>query len=529
MSDRRVATHWVRLLGPIGTAFTAKYALNEVQAGLLPIELEARDSTKQQDPSGSKANGAGRGNRASGGGIGGGGGGGFEKLIIAVGSWNVASPGARLTAESCRANDLNSLAGAVCSHLWRDSRDFANGGQEHAGQHDSMPEGPTHINFEGRTVSQSSNGFVATWRRDGSVMWMKGVGGWSEAVSVATWHGFCADAQGYHQAVAPTVYLKSTSGLGSKNVRRCSFVTAVGNLGQNNQPPEPEDKIDVGVTRQPRDCSRAFTIGAKNQASPALPCSGVLRPQGVGGDVWLVKWELATGLAEYAKLLGSRDSHETAASCAATDDGGVLLALSMVSPFSNFPGTGYDTLGLSRSGRQHAPGCRIENPQLEHIDQELARDLLALGFEVTLADFGAPNLMPANLRTSGSASCIMTPHAPFYESGLIAKVRRRRRRRKGRNSAHDLLQVAMRCVRSLIEPGLAGGNFQVIDGLQPTSLSASEQLAQDSTGLVAPSNASLLHDFRPSTLEQLPSLLRPAPCTLHSPLALMSEYQCFES
>ena len=60
-----------------------------------------------------------------------------------------------------------------------------------------------------------------------------------EATSVATWGGFCAHAQGYPQAAAPTVYLKSTAGLGSQDIRRCSYITAVGNLGQVRVLPKP--------------------------------------------------------------------------------------------------------------------------------------------------------------------------------------------------------------------------------------------------------------------------------------------------
>jgi len=295
-------------------------------------------------------------------------------------------------------------------------------------------------------VQEGINGFVAAFRRDGSVLWLRGISGWSEVTAVTTWHGFCADAQGHHQTIAPTIYLKSPTGLGAQNVRRCSFVTAVGNTGQNNQRPDPDDAIDVGVTRQPRTCSQHLRIGATNSTAGDLPCSGILRPQGMGGDVFVVKWDLATGLPEYAKLLGSRDSHETVAHCAATEDGGVLLAMSMVSPFSVFRGTGYDTLGLARSGRPNAPGCPLETAQLQHISQTLALELQARGFQVKVAQPGAPQAMPANLRAAGSAACIQTPHAPFYESGMIAKV---------------------------------------VDGLRPQTLSAAEQLAQTSSGIPA--------------------------------------------
>ena len=50
--------------------------------------------------------------------------------------------------------------------------------------------------------------------------------------------------------------------------------------------------------------------------------------QGTSGDVWLVKYDVVTAIAEYAKLLGSRDTHEVVTDSSATEDGGVLLSMS---------------------------------------------------------------------------------------------------------------------------------------------------------------------------------------------------------
>ena len=43
VSDRLLATHWVRLLGPLGTPFAPKYSLRSLAAGLLPLEPSPYD------------------------------------------------------------------------------------------------------------------------------------------------------------------------------------------------------------------------------------------------------------------------------------------------------------------------------------------------------------------------------------------------------------------------------------------------------------------------------------------------------
>ena len=203
----------------------------------------------------------------------------------------------------------------------------------------------------------------------------------------------------------------------------CGQWWVVGNIGQLSQL-QPEDSfVNVGVTRQPRSCSRAWTLGATDQAPAHQPCSGVLRSQGMSGDVFVIKWELSSGLPQYAKLLGTRNSHEEATDSAATEDGGVLISMAVIAPFSIYKGTAHDTLGLVRGGRANAPGCRIENRQMVYLDAFVAQDmgLVVIGNATSPDEIPSVD-MPAYLRTAGSASCANMPHAPFFESGMFTKV-----------------------------------------------------------------------------------------------------------
>ena len=137
---------------------------------------------------------------------------------------------------------------------------------------------------------------------------------------------------------------------GKVDVHRCAFVTAVGNIGQLSQIQPEGSLVNVGVTRQPRSCSRDFTLGATDQAPPYLPCSGVLRSQGMSGDVFVIKWDLSSGLPEFAKLHGATDA-------AATEDCGVLISMSIIAPFSIYQGNAHDTVGRSGLGEQTPLGA----------------------------------------------------------------------------------------------------------------------------------------------------------------------------
>jgi hypothetical protein len=143
----------------------------------------------------------------------------------------------------------------------------------------------------------------------------------------------------------------------------------------------------------------------------------------MSGDVFVIKWDLSSGLPEFAKLLGSRNSHEEATDAAATDDCGVLISMSIIAPFSIYQGNAYDTVGLVRAGRANAPGCRIENSQMVYVDAYVARDLGIVNLDNVTNPDEIPSVdMPASLRTAGSSSCFLLPHAPFFESGLFVKV-----------------------------------------------------------------------------------------------------------
>lgn len=389
VSDRLLATHWVRLLGPLGTPFAPKYSLRSLAAGLLPLEPSP-----------------------------------YDFVVVAAGTWSAASEGAVLASCSCYSVSLNSVAGALCGQVWYDPG-------ENFGQYRDKES--VLIKFQDDVGDKTrsgvgqllSNGFIAVFRSNGSVLWTKGIGGTSEVVTVSTWDGFCSETIGgsHSESFPPTMYRQAAGGAGAAgagwtqtHVRRCSFVTAAGNLGQLSLRPSESSLMNVGVTRQPRSCSRHHTLGATDEAPPHLPCSGVLRSQGTSGDVWLVKYELVFGIAEYAKLLGSRDTHEVVTDSSATQDGGVLLSMSMIAPFSIYRGTAQDTMGLVRSGRANAPGCRIENTNLAYLDVSTA---LQLGIPFQL-ETGVT--IPKNLRIPGAASCLLLPHAPLFESGLLVKV-----------------------------------------------------------------------------------------------------------
>ena len=275
------------------------------------------------------------------------------------------------------------------------------------------------MRFQGEGGFGSSNAFLVIFSRDGSVVWARGVGGRSTLVAAVPWYGFCVDAKGFSpdRMLTPTIYLKTVGGIGGQAARPCAFVTVVGNIGSPNQRAPVASYINVGVTRQPRNCSRHYQVGATDAARAHEPCSGVLRSQGQSGDVWLVKFSLDAGVAEWAKLLGSRDSHEEASAAAATEDGGVVVAMNMISPFSVNAGTGYDTLGLVRSGRPNAPGCRLENTLLQYMDPTLAEQL-----GVPTPAEGGGTRVPAHMRPAGAGSCLLLAHAPFAQSGLLAKV-----------------------------------------------------------------------------------------------------------
>ena len=83
----------------------------------------------------------------------------------------------------------------------------------------------------------------------------------------------------------------------------------------------------------------------------------MLRSQGMSGDVFVIKWDLSSGLPEFAKLLGSRNSHEEATDAAATEDCGVLISMSIIAPFSIYQGNAHDTVGRSGLGESTPLGA----------------------------------------------------------------------------------------------------------------------------------------------------------------------------
>ena len=213
VSDRLLATHWVRLLVPLGTPFAPKYSLRSLAAGLLPLQPSS-----------------------------------YDFVVVVAGTWSAASEGGVLASCSCAAASLNSLAGTLCGHVWYDPG-------ENFGQYRDKES--VLIKFQDDVGEKTrsgvgqllSNRFIAVFRSNGSVLWTKGIGGTSEVVTVSTWDGFCSEGDNRGatdtQSFPPTMYRQAASGAGA-----------------------------AGAGWTQTHFRRCF--GAADEAPPHLSCSGVL-------------------------------------------------------------------------------------------------------------------------------------------------------------------------------------------------------------------------------------------------------------
>ena len=249
VSDRLLATHWVRLLGPLGTPFASKYSLRPLAAGLLPLEPSpgAQDFTYY---SGSVPTHAGRDRRE--------GGGSYDFVVVAAGTWSAASEGGVLASYSCEGTPLNIVTGSLCGDVWYDPGE--NRLRESLGQYRDKES--VLIKFQDDVGEKTrsgvgqllSNGFISVFRSNGSVLWTKGIGGTSEVVTVSTRDGFCSEGDNRGatdtESFPPTMYRQAASGAGA-----------------------------AGAGWTQTHFRRCF--GAADEAPPHLSCSGVL-----AGNEW---------------------------------------------------------------------------------------------------------------------------------------------------------------------------------------------------------------------------------------------------